>query len=66
MFERPGFSFLEAVGLALKIMLLIGFAIGDGFFIYWLHTNGHVIWSYITGAFSLFVFLVFLFWDWEF
>ncbi|QAW06673.1 hypothetical protein ES968_22185 (plasmid) [Bacillus subtilis] len=65
-FERPGFSFLEAVGMALKIMVIIGLVIGDGFFIYWLHTNGHVMWSYITGTLSFFVFLVCIFWDWEF
>lgn len=33
MFERPGRSFLEAVGLALQIMVFIGLLMGDFFLI---------------------------------
>lgn len=62
MYERPGISFSEAVGLALSVMLILGFAGLDGFFVYWLYTNGYEIWSYITGIFSYFIYLVFVFW----
>ncbi|MEC2277234.1 hypothetical protein ACPCXE_06425 [Bacillus velezensis] len=62
MFERPGRSFLEAVGLALQIMVFIGLLMGDFFLITWLETNGYEIWAYVTCAFSLFVFLVWALW----
>ncbi|MFA1782355.1 hypothetical protein ACDX77_18960 [Bacillus velezensis] len=61
-YERPGFTFAEAVVLSLKIMLAIAIVIGDGFFIRWLYTNDYVIWAYMTGGFSFFVFLIFMFW----
>ncbi|WP_041482526.1 hypothetical protein [Bacillus velezensis] len=55
-YERPGFTFAEAVVLSLKIMLTIAIVIGDAFFIRWLYTNDYVISTYVTGGFSFFVF----------
>ena len=62
MFERPGRSFFEAVGLALQIMVFLGLLMGDFFLITWLETNGYEIWAYVTCAFFFFFFLVWALW----
>ncbi|MCY8056497.1 hypothetical protein [Bacillus inaquosorum] len=60
--ERLRSDFLKAVAMASAVMLMVSIAFGDVLLIGWLYSNGLVIWSYITGGFSIFVFLVIAFW----
>ncbi|AYK68250.1 hypothetical protein ABS751_10480 [Bacillus subtilis] len=60
--ERLRSDFFKAVAMASAVMLIISIAFGDALLIGWLYSYGLVIWSYITGVLSVFVFLVITFW----